>query len=117
MVTRPDGSTATLPAASSDSGPAVIAETGQLGVYRLSLPDGRFLRYAVNLFSPQESRLAPAETLPGASSAIADAAGLAGPAQREWWRPLALLALALLCIEWLVYQRPAIKRIQEVISR
>jgi len=115
-VRRPDGSTAALPASSGDSGPAVIAETGQLGVYRMELPDGRFLQYAVNLFSPQESRLAPAETLPGATSAVADSAGLAGEAQREWWRPLALLALALLCLEWLVYHRPALKRIQQAVG-
>lgn len=114
-VIRPDGSTVTLLVPAVDSSPAVIAETGQLGVYRLDMPGGRSLHYAVNLFSPQESRLDPAEDLPGASS-VAGAAGLAGLAQREWWRPIALLALALLCLEWLVYHRPALRRIKEALS-
>jgi hypothetical protein len=117
VVTRPDGSQVTVPASAGPSGAPVIAETGQLGVYRLELPDGRRLSYAVNLFAPQESRLEPAAGLPGAASTAADAAGLAGLALREWWRPVALLALALLFAEWLVYHRPALARVRKAMSK
>ncbi len=36
---------------------------------------------------------------------------------REWWRPLALLALGLLTGEWLVYQRAALVRLRDMIIR
>jgi Ca-activated chloride channel homolog len=103
-ITRPDGS--------SDQpeirdGQLIYPRTDQLGVYRLNLGDGQAFSFAVNLFSPQESQIAPRESLNIAGVAGAQAPADQG-AQREWWRALALIALGVLTAEWLVYQRPAL---------
>ena len=45
------------------------------------------------------------------------AGAAAQTAMREWWRPLALLALGLLTGEWLVYQRAALGRLPDVAMR
>jgi hypothetical protein len=70
-------------------------------------------RFAVNLFSPQESDVQPAESLPllEAGESAEDARSPQG--RREWWRPLAWLALTLLVAEWLLYQRGAVARLVE----
>jgi Ca-activated chloride channel family protein len=103
-ITRPDGSS---DQPEIHDGQLIYPRTDQLGVYRLNLGDGQAFSFAVNLFSPQESQIAPRESLN-----IAGAAGAQSPAdqgaQREWWRLLALIALGVLTAEWLVYQRPAL---------
>ena len=63
---------------------------------------------AVNLFSPQESDLKPAESLPltgNTGLAAQKTSAVAQRARREFWRPLAFAALILLIAEWLVYYR------------
>jgi hypothetical protein len=107
MMTRPDGSTARLTAA---QGQAVVADAGQLGVYRLSWEDSQ-AQFAVNLFSSQESDVRPAEVLPVSGALGSQEAETLLQARREWWRPLAYLALALLVGEWLYYQRSALVRV------
>jgi hypothetical protein len=114
-VTRPDGTRLALPVA---DGRVTIPETGQLGVYRLDLGGSQPLLYAVNLFSPQESAIARLDSLPVESTVAAGVNSLQDGAEREWWRLLALLALILLFVEWLVYHRPALTRIrQEILAR
>ena len=113
-VTRPDGSTATLV---PEGGRVAFADTSQLGVYQVAWGENGEAGFAVNLFAPTESDVRPAEALPLAG---VEGAGegdrpqrvplLAGQARREWWRPLAWTALALLVVEWLVYQRAALAR-------
>jgi Ca-activated chloride channel family protein len=115
-VTRPDGTTARL---LPESGRVVFADTSQLGVYQViwggagqneesGTPQASF---AVNLFSPQESDVHPAQTLPLLGVGEEEAALRSQQARREWWRPLALVALLLLTAEWLVYQRAALARL------
>lgn len=104
-VTRPDGSSEL---AELRQGQLIYTHTDQLGVYRINLGDGEGFNFAVNLFSPQESKIAPRENL--------DIAGITGGqpadeqgAKREWWRPLALIALGVLTAEWLVYHQPTLR--------
>ncbi|MEI8308330.1 MAG: BatA and WFA domain-containing protein [Chloroflexales bacterium] len=111
-VTRPDGTVAN----SRDGGvqirdgQAIYADTDPLGVYVLeALRDGAVQtthRYAVNLFAPKESAITAQRdlTVPqtsGAQSTISRTRD----GRQEVWRWLALAALVVLVIEWLVYQR------------
>ncbi len=111
-VTRPDGTVAS----SRDGGvqirdgQAIFIDTDTLGVYMLeALRDGEILathRYAVNLFAPKESAITAQRDLSvpqisGAQSTITRTRD----GRQEFWRWLALVALIVLVIEWLVYQR------------
>ncbi len=114
-ITRPDGSTVQVQA---QNGRFAFADTTQLGAYRLQFqpaePDNpQEAAFAVNLFAPQESSLEPAANLPNLQGDSETAAGGALRSMREWWRPLALLALGLLVGEWLVYQRAALSRLRD----
>ena len=135
-VTLPDGSTVTTRA---ENGRFLFSDTDQTGVYTIRFaaqpgqdaPDEFAVptaSFAVNLFSPQESFVSPAASLPGLETAAGStpaagstsAAGTSGEnqpglARREWWRPLALLALGLLAGEWLVYQRAALVRLRDLL--
>ncbi len=112
-ILRPDGSRVEVQAG---EGRAVFADTAQLGYYQVDLGGERRAGFASNLFSEQESRLEPADNLPGMEAGQTAAA--AGPmlGQREWWRPLAFLALGLLVGEWLVYQRAALARLRDLVK-
>ena len=111
-ITHPDNS---ITRQAVESGQVVFSETTQPGLYRInftasnSIDQSGSILFAVNLFSPQESAIDPADNLPitGVSAAGGQSTS-EQRARREWWRPWALLALALLCIEWLVYQRNAL---------
>ena len=89
------------------------------------------VRFAVDLFSLDEAAIAPgsAATIerlgtgpggppaPGASAEL----GTLNPAPRtsardELWRPLLLVVLVLLCVEWAVYQRDALVRIRRSLA-
>jgi hypothetical protein len=107
-VTRPDGSTVRL---IPERGETVFADTAQLGVYRMSWGEDQEARFAVNLFSPQESDVLPAETLPVLGTGEAGEGQRPQQARREWWRPLALVGLGLLVAEWFVYQRASLARL------
>jgi len=137
----PSGST------SSTGSGAVPSPTAQ-GSPGPSLPPanpGGPIRFAVDLFDPGESDIAPgsaaaisalgtsADQSPGpgasgastASPAIGPSAGPGEsgtpgaaatgeprrPARDELWVPIVLIALAVLTIEWLVYQRDAVTRL------
>jgi Ca-activated chloride channel family protein len=107
-VTRPDGSTARL---TQVNGRVIYGDIVQLGVYQLHWGEGQGASFAVNLFSPQESDIQPAENLPILEAQNQQASLKDGRARREWWRPLALVSLGLLMIEWIVYQRAALSRL------
>lgn len=83
------------------------------------------IRFAVDLFDVAESNIAPGapaaltalggggggSPAPGASGAPAPAAPTDRPAARdELWGPLLLVVLAVLMVEWAVYQRDALTR-------
>lgn len=111
-VTRPDGTTV---AATRENGQAVYVDTDTLGPYTVEQYQGDKLvgrrRYAVNLFSADESQIGPKAELK-----VAQTSGL-GQAEtneqnrvgrEEIWRWIAAAALVVLVIEWLVYQRNGI---------
>lgn len=121
-LTRPDGRTE---AVAPEAGRVTLggAALGQPGLYRLAfepapatLPGAETVLFAVNFFDPRESDVAPrADPGLGRAEPSVDGGSTAGrplaaspPAHREWWRPLALAAVALLVLEWLVYHRSAL---------
>jgi len=71
------------------------------------------IRFAVDLFDLEESNIAPGDgarlTALGGAPAVD---GATGTARDEWWIPIALAALALLLVEWLVYERDGARRIR-----
>ncbi len=118
-ITRPDGTAIQLQA---ENGKFLFTDTTQLGTYQVTFPaeqgqTQRSAAFAVNLFSPQESSLKPADNLPGLAAQEAPGGAAAQLARREWWRPLALLALGLLIGEWLVYQRAGLVRLRDLLSK
>jgi hypothetical protein len=112
-VTYPDGSTARL---AVQGGQAILADTRQLGVYQVEWGSGASAgatAFAVDLFSPSESNVQPAANLPlvGTGEGGEKSGNAPQQARREWWRPLAWAALALLTVEWFVYQRATLSRL------
>lgn len=104
-VETPDGRRLSLPAA---GGPVYFGDTGELGVYAVryggddSSPNGYF---AVNLLDEAESDITPGQ---GQVAGQERAAAQASPyGQLEFWRLPALLAFAVLLLEWWVYWRGA----------
>ncbi len=77
-------------------------------MYTVKSGNGETSRFAVNLFSPQESQISPQETIQIAGITPAGGSGLQQNGEKELWRIITGLALLLLVIEWLVYQRAAL---------
>ena len=106
-ITTPAGVVHELPAAGDR---VAFADTGQLGLYRLETLQGGSVTsaqsFAVNLFDAGESDIEP---LPAADlqlgGAMADAEAEDQLGTQEFWTWLALAALLLLAIEWVVYHR------------
>ena len=109
-VTRPDGERLRLEPV---DGRITFADTGELGRYDLQWGLDGSASFTVNLFLPQESELKPLDALPGLQAEGQGEAAVQQQGRREWWRPLALLALGLLSGEWLVYQRAALARLRD----
>lgn len=82
-----------------------LTDTIEAGLYTLSYDTGWENLLAVNLASAQESRLAPARDLELPGGRVIE--GSAGDIRttREIWYWLALLALGVLTVEWLIYTR------------
>ncbi len=76
-------------------------------------------RTAVNLFSADESDVAPGDPqrIVDMGRVTADGGGPGQPTRAEWWWPLALAALALLAIEWLLYHRPTRRTLLRAFGR
>ena len=115
IITKPDGSKSTLSPESVlssegaiQSGQILFADTYQLGLYEIQWGQEPPVLLAVNLVSPQESLIQPAASLD--INNLAQNNQTAGPnaSDREWWRPLVILALIILTAEWIVYRRPAL---------
>ena len=81
-------------------------DTDQLGVYQVYESGEITQRFAVNLFDPLESDIAPR---PDGTIQIGyvDVKGQVDwePARQETWKFLLLLALAVLLFEWYIYNR------------
>jgi hypothetical protein len=106
-VIKPDGSSWT---AEVGEGEIIFAETQQLGLYQVLLRDNAGERaagsFAVNLFNPIESAIAPAETVQVGQTAVnPEDEGDVG--QRELWPWLLAIAFVVLLVEWWVHFRGA----------
>jgi hypothetical protein len=108
VVQRPDGETRRFEA---KEGPLVYADTDVIGLYRVTLESGDSLQggdlFAVNLFAPEESDIAPADTISLGEAEIGAAVEEEAVGQREFWPWLALVGLLVLLVEWYVYHRGA----------
>jgi hypothetical protein len=105
QIARPDGTIAQF---NYQDGKVIFADTTQIGVYTIDSGDGQTSRFAVNLFSPQESQIDPQGSIQIAGIIPDAGTSLKQNGEKELWRTIAGLALFLLVIEWLVYQRAAV---------
>lgn len=74
---------------------------------------------AINLFSADESDIAPGDPMRIVDMGrVPDGGdGSSRPARSEWWSPLALAALALLAVEWLLFHRPTRRTVGRLLAR
>ena len=74
---------------------------------------------AINLFSADESNVAPGdpERLVEMGRVSADGDGPEQPTRAEWWWPLALLGLVLLAVEWILFHRPTRRSLRRALGR
>jgi hypothetical protein len=81
----------------------VFAATDHLGVYKIERDDGVVRYFAVNLLDPNESNIEPRTDVQIGGEEVKRAEERRQP--RELWKWLALGALLLLILEWIVYTR------------
>jgi hypothetical protein len=106
IVTKPDGTSTRL--AVTERG-LLFAETEQFGLYTVDVEDESGVRnagtFAVNLFSPSESKITPPAAISLGQQAV-EATGEEGDVgQWELWTWLAIVAFVVLVIEWWVHHR------------
>jgi len=102
VVTRPDKWQDRIETGQYDT--LHYARTREVGVYEVSPSLAGAGRFAVNLFNPSESRVAPARTLTlGVASLETSSKDV--DVNRPAWRYALLALLAILVLEWVVYNR------------
>lgn len=133
-VERPDGATLELVPGTPEARSVVFSATDLLGVYTVTTvgaasspvpsADGSAgpvdpstpRRFAVDLFSVEESSIAPGS--PSTIESLGRAPGVDPPAgerpnaRDELWAPLLLVVLAVLLVEWAAYERDALVRLR-----
>jgi len=100
LLTKPNGSTTKLIRGSRAE--FSITETDQLGVYQVEYED-QSRRFAVNLFDPLESDLAPANSVTIGSEVIAADDPRKTPL--ELWKWFVVGGLIVVLVEWWIYNR------------
>ncbi len=100
-VTRPDGSTLRLKV---QTNPLLFSGTDQVGIYKASVGKNWNQQFGVSLLSKTESDLTPRDAIPVGEGKPIKSESRAR-ANKELWGYIALIALALLGIEWWVYHR------------
>jgi hypothetical protein len=117
------GAEATPTASAPPSGPAPATSPSSGaspsdGVLPAGPEDGPAY-FAVDLFSVEESNISAGDgtRLVALGTAAAPDAAPAGVARDEWWPLLVLAVLALLLVEWLVYERDGARRIGAAVRR
>ncbi len=103
VVELPDGGKRKMSVGSG--GVVPFADTYKAGVYRIYDGERLLQTFAVNMFSPRESDLKPAEAVELGYKEVAQSTAGEAPTRRELWRWLLLAAIGLLACEWLVYTR------------
>ena len=116
-ISDPKGK-ASSPISRSAQGTFLYNEANATGIYHAKWPPAGVQAFAVNQFDLRESDLAPRGLVPeGTPTDQADAYKIkigynpvAGTrrtiqAPHDWWKPLALIALGVVCLEWYIYNR------------
>jgi len=104
-VTTPDGATARVE--SSPSGAVRYGATWRAGVYRLAVEGGAEHLFALNLLDAAESDIGAARELVFPGQVVKAEEGGPARANQELWPFLVLLGLAIVYIEWYVYNAKA----------
>lgn len=101
------------------AGRGTLPGATRVGIRELRTADGAVIgRMAANLFDATESDVAP-----GDPTGIVDLgrppdqAETRQPARSEWWWPIALLVLALLAAEWILFHRPTRRSVGRIARR
>ncbi|HYI66597.1 MAG TPA: BatA and WFA domain-containing protein [Candidatus Limnocylindrales bacterium] len=83
------------------------------------LAGSRLGQTAINLFSADESDVAPGDPQRIIEMGRVTSTDLPAsqPSRAEWWWPLALAALALLAVEWLLFHRPTRRSLGRALGR
>ena len=115
-VAGPDGKAA--PLRRSAQGAFVYNDANAIGLYHVTWDPSGSMTFAVNQFDPRECDLAPRGLVPpGTPPDQADKYKIkigfnpvnstrkAVTAPRDWWKPVALVALAIVLVEWYIYNR------------
>ncbi len=113
-ILTPPGETLRLTATPQQAS-VLFQQTQSFGLYEVQWEDEKgqlYLlgRFAITPFSAQEAAIAPRAELPLAAGEGA-AVGSEQPVPREWWRPVAWVALVLLVAEWLLQYRGHLARL------
>ena len=85
------------------SGMVRYPRTHRAGLYTVQLPDRPAEVFAVNLLDEAESNIEPRDELVFSGQPVKARARAAGRANQELWPLLACVALAVVCLEWFVY--------------
>ena len=81
-----------------------FTDTDEQGIYEV-LYDGKpFLRFAANLFDPNESNIVPRKAFEAGPTAVEGQSGWED-SRKEFWRWLVLAGLVILLFEWYIYNR------------
>ncbi len=115
-VETPSGESETVER--SPRGIFVASRSDATGIYRARWGDDTTRSFAINLFDARESDLAPRGLVPeGVPEARADdyrikigynpvqGTSRTVPDRQDWWKPIAAIALAILLLEWYIYNR------------
>lgn len=102
VITRPDGSK--REALTGEHGGAIFTETDLAGIYNVSAGNGFSYAFAANLASATESDITPHRSLTVLDNPAA-VVGKKVTSRFQIMPLLALLALAVLCVEWWVFHR------------
>jgi hypothetical protein len=90
---------------SSTSGSLRFPGTGRAGTYRLSIGEQPARFFAVNLFDPGESNIEPVREIILSGQPVQAEDSDLRRANLSLWPFLVGLALALVCVEWIIYNR------------
>jgi len=101
-VVAPNGRRETIKRGRQDA--FYFAETDLVGSYEVRDGDGVVQRFAVNLFDERESEIDPRPEFRAGGQDV-QRTETASVARKEGWKLLLLLALAVLLIEWYIYNR------------
>ena len=122
LVDTPAGGAATTSDVQLVGGQATLPGATTVGIRELwssGVEGARLGRTAVNLFSSDESDVAPGDPRRISEMGSADP-GAAPPdnaARAEWFWPLALAALLLLAVEWVLFHRPTRRSVARALGR